>query len=198
MSPAPTTTAPQPRWLDEDESRAWVAWILSTRLLWDELERDLQRDAGMPFSYYEVLVMLSESPTRARRMSELADATQSSRSRLSHAVSRLEELGWVRRESCPSDRRGSLAVLTDAGFAALEAAAPDHVESVRKHLFDLLSPEQLVQLREISDVLLDHLLPIVSSRDESHAGRLEMARARLGRRDQDKGDQEKGTRGHGC
>jgi DNA-binding MarR family transcriptional regulator len=175
-----TTTAVAPRWLDDDERRTWIAWILSTRLLWDELERDLQRDAGIAFSYYEVLVMLSESPDRSRRMSDLADATQSSRSRLSHAVTRLEGLGWVRRESCPSDRRGSLAVLTDAGFAALEAAAPDHVKSVRAHIFDQLSPAQLAQLREISDVLLDHLLPIVSSRDESNAGRIEMARARLG------------------
>jgi DNA-binding MarR family transcriptional regulator len=135
----------------------------------------------MPFSYYEVLVMLSESPGRSRRMSDLADATQSSRSRLSHAVTRLEGLGWVRRETCAEDRRGALAVLTDEGFAALEAAAPDHVESVRTHLFDLLSPTQLAQLHEISGVLLDHLLPIVSSRDESNAGRIEMALARLGR-----------------
>ena len=176
-------TARQPRWLDEDESRTWVGWVLSTRLLWDELERDLQRDAAMGFSYYEVLVMLSEAPGRTLRMSELADATQSSRSRLSHAVTRLEALGWVRRESCPSDRRGSLAVLTAEGFAALEAAAPDHVESVRTHLFDLLSPTQQANLREISNVLLDHLLPIVSSRDESTAGRFEQARARLGRTD---------------
>ena len=177
---SPAVTSP-PRWLDDEESRTWIAWLLSTRLLWDEIERDLQPDASMPFSYYEVLVMLSESPERARRMSELADATQSSRSRLSHAVTRLEALGWVRRESCPSDRRGSLAVLTDEGFAALAAAAPDHVESVRSHLFDQLSPTQLTQLREISDVLLDHLLPLVSVRDEANAGRYQMARARLGR-----------------
>ena len=85
-------------------------------------------------------MILSETPGRRRRMSELADATQSSRSRLSHAVARLEELGWVRREACPSDRRGQEAVLTDEGFAALEQAAPMHVESVRDHLFDLLSP----------------------------------------------------------
>ncbi len=110
------------------------------RLLWDEMERDLQRDSGLSFGHYEILVMLSETPGRSRRMSELADATQSSRSRLSHAVARLEELGWVRREACAEDRRGSLAVLTDEGFAALEAAAPLHVESVRRHLFDVLSP----------------------------------------------------------
>ena len=131
------------RWLDADERRIWLGWIMSTRLLWEEVERDLQRDSGLSFGHYEILVMLSETPGRSRRMSELADATQSSRSRLSHAVARLEELGWVRREACAEDRRGSLAVLTDEGFAALEAAAPLHVESVRRHLFDLLSPRQL-------------------------------------------------------
>ena len=178
--PSPTA-AGSPRWLNDEESRTWIAWLLSTRLLWDELERDLQRDASMPYSYYEVLVQLSEAPARARRMSELADATQSSRSRLSHAVARLEALGWVRREVCEGDRRGSLAVLTDEGFAAIEAAAPDHVESVRTHLFDLLSPVQQRQLREISEVFLDHLLPIISERDRSGAGRIQMALARLGR-----------------
>jgi hypothetical protein len=89
----------------------------------------------------------------------------------------------VRREVCATDRRGWLAVLTDKGFAALEAAAPDHVESVRRHLFDLLSPTQQRQLREISDVFLDHLLPLVSERDETTAGRYRMARERLGRGD---------------
>jgi DNA-binding MarR family transcriptional regulator len=169
------------RWLDDDESRTWIAWLLSTRLLWDELERDLQHLADMPMSYYEILVILSETPGRARRMSELADATQSSRSRLSHAIARLEELGWVKREVCENDRRGWLAVLTDKGFAAIEAAAPDHVESVRRHLFDCLTPAQQRHLREISDALLDHLLPLVSARDEASAGRYQMARERLGR-----------------
>jgi DNA-binding MarR family transcriptional regulator len=180
-TPAPTgpSTAVEPRWLDGDERRVWLAWLLSTRMLWEELERDLQRDADMPFGYYDILVMLSESPGRTRRMSELADATQSSRSRLSHAVSRLEALGWIRRESCPTDRRGANAVLTDAGFAALEAAAPHHVESVRTHLFDLLTPAQLEQLREISEVLLEHLLPIARSRGDSRPRLIEEAWARL-------------------
>ena len=114
-------------------------------------------------------------------MSELADATQSSRSRLSHAVARLEELGWVRRQACAEDRRGSLAVLTDEGFAALEAAAPLHVESVRRHLFDLLSPAQLTQLREIEQELLDHLLPLASARGDVRSKLMEEARAQLER-----------------
>jgi len=169
------------RWLDSDERRIWLSWIMSSRLLWDEMERDLQRDSGLSFGHYEILVMLSETPSRSRRMSELADATQSSRSRLSHAVARLEDLGWVRREACAEDRRGSLAVLTDDGFAALEAAAPLHVESVRRHLFDVLSPTQLSQLREIQEVLLDHLLPLATARGDVRSRLLEEARAQLQR-----------------
>jgi DNA-binding MarR family transcriptional regulator len=167
--PAPESrlSAPDPpRWLSAEEQHTWIAWVFSTRLIWEELERDLQRDAAMPFGYYDILVMLSDSPGRRLRMSALADSTQSSRSRLSHAVTRLEDLGWVRRETCPDDRRGQNAVLTDDGFAALEAAAPFHVESVRQHLFDVLSPEQLAQVRDISDTLLAHLLPLVEARGD--------------------------------
>ncbi len=167
------------RWLSRDERRIWLGWVFSSRLLWDEIEHDLQRDSGLSFGTYEILVMLSESPGRSRRMSELADATQSSRSRLSHAVARLEQLGWVRREACAEDRRGSRAVLTDEGFAALEAAAPMHVESARRHLFDVLSPAQLTQLQEIDDALLEHLLPLASSRGDVRSKLLEEARAQL-------------------
>ena len=147
----------EPRWLDDEEQRTWRTFMLATRLLFEQFERELQRAAGMPLQYYEVLVRLSESPGRSIRMSELADLSQSSRSRLSHAVARLEEAGWVRRQTCESDRRGSFAVLTDAGLAALEEAAPIHVEGVRSHLFDQLSQEDLAALRHISDNLLGHL-----------------------------------------
>src|SRR5918998_1466072 len=129
------------RWLNEEEQRTWRAFLHASRALWDTLDRELQRDAGMPHAYYEILVRLSEAPSRMLRMSDLAEATSSSRSRLSHAVARLEEYGWVRREDCPTDRRGQLAVLTDAGFRVLESAAPGHVEGVRTHLFDQLTPE---------------------------------------------------------
>jgi DNA-binding MarR family transcriptional regulator len=169
------------RWLNAEERRIWLGWVFTSRLLWEEIERDLQRDSGLSFGHYEILVMLSETPTRARRMSELADATQSSRSRLSHAVARLEELGWVRRESCPEDRRGQLAVLTDEGFAALQAAAPMHVESVRRHLFDLLSPAQLANLQEIQEEVLEHLLPLATARGDTKSKLLEEARAQLER-----------------
>ncbi|MDQ1631942.1 MAG: hypothetical protein QOC80_1914, partial [Frankiaceae bacterium] len=111
------------RWLDEEEQQTWRAFLSATQLLFDQLDRELQRNAKIPHAYYEILVRLSESEGRTLRMSQLADSTLSSRSRLSHAVSRLEEAGWVERRSCPTDRRGQLAVLTDKGFAALEAAA---------------------------------------------------------------------------
>jgi DNA-binding MarR family transcriptional regulator len=145
------------KWLDADEQHAWRAYLTATQLLQAQLDRELQRDSGIPHAYYEILVRLSEAPDRVLRMSELANAADSSRSRLSHAVARLEQAGWVRRESCPTDRRGSFARLTDEGFAALAAAAPAHVESVRRHLVDRLTPAQLHQLREICEVILEGL-----------------------------------------
>ena len=109
----------------------------------------------MPHAYYQVLAMLSEAPERTLRMSQLAELTTSSASRLSHAVARLEEKGWVRRERHPTDRRGALAVLTDDGWAALQAAAPGHVAAVRGVLFDRLGPGQVTQLRAISERLTE-------------------------------------------
>jgi DNA-binding MarR family transcriptional regulator len=147
----------EPRWLDERQQRAWRSYLAASRLLRAQLDRELQRGSGMPHTYYEILVRLSEAPGRVLRMSELADASESSRSRLSHAVTRLEEAGWVTRESCPTDRRGAFARLTDEGFTALAAAAPSHVASVRRLLIDQLTDEQLEQLRVISEIMLDGL-----------------------------------------
>jgi len=146
-----------PRWLDDEEQQAWRAWIQASRLVMDQLERDLQAGSGLPVTYFEVLVNLSEAPGRSMRMSELARRSLSSPSRLSHAVARMEELGWVRRESCPTDRRGAFAVLTDEGFRAIEAAAPGHVESIRAHFLDHLSREQVGQIREIGEAVSRHL-----------------------------------------
>ena len=147
----------EPRWLDAQEQRTWRAFVGATHLLFDRLDRELQRDAGIPHAYYEILVWLSEAPDRSLRMSELAHRTRSSRSRLSHAVARLEDRGWVARRDCPTDKRGQIATLTDDGFAALTAAAPGHVAGVRAHLLDPLTPEQMRQLREISETILTGL-----------------------------------------
>lgn len=145
------------RWLTPDEQRTWRSFLSAGRLFFDLLDRQLHHDAGLPHAYYEILVRLSEAPERTLRMSELAENSLSSRSRLSHAVARMEEAGWVERRACPTDRRGANAHLTDAGFARLAEAAPGHVETVRTHLFDQLTVEQQHALREISEKLLAHL-----------------------------------------
>jgi DNA-binding MarR family transcriptional regulator len=147
----------EPRWLDEDEQLVWRTFLSTMQLLMDRFDRQLQHDSGIVLTYYEMLVRLSEAPGRSLRMSELAESSLSSRSRVSHAVARMEERGWVRREACPTDGRGFVAVLTDEGFAALTAAAPAHVETVRGTLFDQLAPAQIAALHDVSTTLLQHL-----------------------------------------
>jgi DNA-binding MarR family transcriptional regulator len=157
---APDAPVPgEARWLDAEEQRAWRAWLYSSLLLHDRLDRELTHETGISHAYYEILVQLSETEGRRLRMSQLAERCLSSRSRLSHAVSRLEERGWVCRQVCPDDGRGQVAVLTDEGFAALRAAAPVHVESVRTHLFDQLTPQQVENMRDLGETLLRHLDP---------------------------------------
>ena len=155
----------EPRWLTDDEQRVWRAYLHATRLFEDHLDRQLQRDAGMPHIYYGLLVQLSQAPRRRKRMTELAIDAKITRSRLSHAVARLEKNGWVRREDCPSDKRGQNAVLTDAGFEVLKRAAPGHVEAVRQAMFDRLTPEQVDQLGEIMRILAEGLQPQDSGAD---------------------------------
>jgi DNA-binding MarR family transcriptional regulator len=137
------------RWLTKEQQRVWRNYLAATRMVESEIERQLQRDARMPATYYEIMVSLSEAPDRTLRMSELAERNRFSRSRLSHAVARMEAAGWIERRECPSDKRGAFAVLTEAGFAVLADAAPGHVEQVRSLLFDVLTEEQINQLGEI-------------------------------------------------
>ena len=147
----------EPRWLNDDEQRTWRAFLNASQLLYDQLDRELQRDADMPHAYFTILVALSESPGGRLRMGELAEITWSSASRLSHAVTRLEQRGWARRAECAQDKRGYLAEITEEGLRVLKSAAEGHVGGVRAHLFDLLAPEQVRQLREISETVMDHL-----------------------------------------
>ena len=143
-----------PRWLSPDEQAAWRTTLAAWQWVLAAVDGQLQRDAHMPLAYYEILVRLSEAPDQALRMTQLAEASASSKSRLSHAEARLEERGWVRRRECPTDRRGQIAELTDAGFAALQDAAPAHVEQVRAVLFDALTPAQARQLAGIGAAIL--------------------------------------------
>ncbi|TDD84645.1 MarR family transcriptional regulator [Actinomadura darangshiensis] len=147
------------RWLDDDEQETWRAFLWTSRLLGEALDRQLQRDSGMPHTYYMILAMLSEAPGRALTMTELAEIVHSSPSRLSHAVNRLEEAGWVARCKHDSDRRTTIARLTDEGFAVLADAAPGHVAEVRRHLFDPLTREQVLRFRETLQALLSSLDP---------------------------------------
>jgi DNA-binding MarR family transcriptional regulator len=142
-------TASETRWLSAEEQETWRTFLTACSTLFTAIDAQLQHEAGIPHGYYEILVRLSEAPGHALRMTQLAEAATSSKSRLSHAIARLEERGWVERLICATDRRGQIARLTDAGFAALEAAAPGHVEQVRESLFDKLSQEQVEQLRTI-------------------------------------------------
>ncbi len=149
---------PKPtRWLSAEEQRAWRAYLEANRLLFEAVSGQLQRAADVPHTYYEILVRLSEAPGRSLRMTELASASLSSKSRLSHAVARLEERGWVRRTDCATDRRGQVAQLTAKGFAALQDLAPGHVDCVRSSMFDALTPTQVKQLRTISEAMINNL-----------------------------------------
>ncbi|MFF2011461.1 MarR family winged helix-turn-helix transcriptional regulator [Streptomyces sp. NPDC058195] len=154
-----TASTGEPRWLSDEEQGVWRAYLHATTLMEDHLDRQLQRDAGMPHIYYGLLVQLSQAPRRQKRMTELAKDAKITRSRLSHAVARLEKNGWVRREDCPSDKRGQNAVLTDDGYEMLRRSAPGHVDAVRQAIFDRLTPEQVRSLGEIMQVLAAGLQP---------------------------------------
>jgi len=137
---AKATVAPPPQWLSPAEMEAWRAYILTSRRLMELLEQALDgHDLSM--ADYEVLAQLSDAPERRMRMSELAQAALLSRSRLSHRMKVMEQAGLIRKEECPDDRRGAFAVMTEKGWQAIVAAAPDHVASVRQAFTDVLTPE---------------------------------------------------------
>jgi DNA-binding MarR family transcriptional regulator len=149
----------EPRWLDDDEQRAWRRLAAVMTLLPAALDAQLQRDATLTHFAYFTLAMLSEAPGRALRMSELAARSSSSPSRLSHTISRLEDRGWVRRVRSSEDGRGQVAELTDEGYTALVATAPGHVTAVREYVLDALTDEQVAQVNEICQALLTKLDP---------------------------------------
>ena len=147
------------RWLDEDELTAWVRLVGVVELLPGVLDSQLRRDAELSHFEYFVLAMLSESPRRTLRMTALAARTNATLPRLSHVVRRLEDRGLVERSTCPDDARATNARLTEAGWRKLRDTAPGHVATVRQHVIDALTPEQVEQLSGIAGAILDRLDP---------------------------------------
>jgi DNA-binding MarR family transcriptional regulator len=138
----------EPCWLSAQEQRVWRAYLDVSRLLNERLGRQLVRDSRISLAEYEILVQLSEHPQRRMRMSELADRAVNSRSRLTHTVTRMQERSLVRREPCAEDGRGVMCILTDQGFAAIEAAAPGHVQAVRDAVFEPLTADEVAAFGE--------------------------------------------------
>lgn len=136
------------RWLDPAEMKAWLAFLEVSHLLERAIEQQLRQDADLSHAQYEILTRLEAAGGGRLRMSELADVIVVSRSGLTYQISQLEKAGLVRREKCPSDERGILAILTPAGRDALTRAAPGHLRVVRENLIDALTPAQRAALAE--------------------------------------------------
>jgi DNA-binding MarR family transcriptional regulator len=143
-------------WLSPEEERAWRAYRRMRTRLDLQLARDLARDSHLSESDYDVLSTLTEQPGRTWRASELAAQLLWSTSRLAHHAGRMERRGLIARGECEEDGRGATLTLTDAGWAALRAAAPAHVASVRRHFIDLLTPAQVECLGELAGQVLEH------------------------------------------
>lgn len=147
------------RWLDDDEIATWVRLIAVVELLPGVLDAQLRRDAGLTHYEYFVLAMLSDAPDHTLRMTELAQRTNATLSRLSHVARRLEKRELMERTAIPDDRRSTNARLTQHGWETLQAVAPDHVAHVRDRVIDALTPEQIGQLHDITGALLQRLDP---------------------------------------
>ncbi|WP_424183781.1 MarR family winged helix-turn-helix transcriptional regulator [Actinokineospora sp. G85] len=152
-----TTVRTEPRWLAPEEMRAWRAYVIGSELLRQQLNRELQDKHGLALADYEVLVRLSECDRGQMRMSVLAGQVASSKSRLSHQISRLEKSGLVRRVECHDDARGVVAEITPEGLETLATAAPTHVEGVRAHLVDLMTPQEQEVVAAVFERVLAHL-----------------------------------------
>ncbi|HEX2177413.1 MAG TPA: MarR family winged helix-turn-helix transcriptional regulator [Nocardioidaceae bacterium] len=153
------TTTGEPRWLTADERQAWLTLIGVVMRLQPALDAQLRRDAGLSNFEYQVLAALSEAPGRTLRMSQLAGMAEGSLSRLSMVVSRLQKQGWVERTPDPDDGRSTLAILTDAGWDKVVAAAPGHVEEVRRLVIDPLTQAQVQQLTSIGQRIMRAIDP---------------------------------------
>ena len=151
--------------LDSTETRVWLGYRRMRALLDLRIARETMRDSGLSEADYDVLANLAAGPDQHCRINELASTMVWSKSRLSHQLTRMQQRGLVARQDCADDARGSVIVLTDAGRAAIEDAAPSHIASVRRNFFDLLSPEQLGRLEDFTNTVLAHL---TSTEDADH------------------------------
>lgn len=146
-------------WLTKEEGRAWRSFIEVTGRVLQDLQAGLKEASGMAFDDYEVLVHLSEAPERRLRMTQLSNRLIHSQSRLTQRIDRMVQRGWVYREKCDEDRRGTFACLTDAGFGAIDAAAPGHLQDVRRTFIDVIEPDELARLTEIFERVAENLRP---------------------------------------
>ncbi len=144
------------RWLDDVEMRAWLGYVFTRDLIAAAVGRDSLRESNLTYVEYTVLARLADAPDHRRSFAELAGVLEWSQSRLSHQITRMEKRGLVARESIPDDARRTAAVLTAKGAQVLDGAAPSHVESVRRHMVDVLDRGQLAALADIYDTLLAH------------------------------------------
>lgn len=159
--------AKAPKWLTPREQDAWRAFIRAHSLLLARLHRQLQADAGLSLSDYEVLAHLSESASGRLRVFELGAALQWEKSRVSHQLRRMEQRGLISRAECPTDGRGAFVALTGAGRRAVELAAPLHVEEVRRSFVEPLTAEQLDALAGITETLVTALDPDAATADRN-------------------------------
>jgi DNA-binding MarR family transcriptional regulator len=146
----------EPRWLDDDELSAWRNYSLMQLQLFALLGRELAAD-GLSYPDYLVLAHLDQSDGCQLRLNQLGQDLGWEKSRVSHHVRRMEQRGLVRKVKCPTDQRGWFVAITDTGRAANRAAAPGHVATVRRHVVDLLSADQLRTLDEIAQIVLANL-----------------------------------------
>ncbi len=144
-------------------AQVWRSFLTVQSRLTASLGRQLLADSGLSLADFEVLVVLSDAPTGRCRAYELGRDLQWEKSRLSHHLTRMERRGLLAREGCGTDRRGAYVRLTSDGRRAIEAAAPGHVENVRRSVFDVLTPAQVDSLGEVCAAVLSRLEPVVGS-----------------------------------
>jgi DNA-binding MarR family transcriptional regulator len=145
------------RWLTAEEQHAWRSFIRLHDRLRGRLSRLLQAESNVSSADFGVLVELTDVPDGRRRFLDLANALEWEKSRMSHHIARMVKRGLVVRDECPEDGRGAFVVITEAGRAMIEAAAPRHVEAVRELFLDHVTPAELRMLAQISERVVEKL-----------------------------------------